>query len=100
MKSTRRAWGAVQSQAPGCYKPAHCSASEDFCRNGYQVLGWGWGWGWGWEQLASRQALWVVSHLQARSQDFTHYLLHTLHPIQFWHLPDQILTPLLSRHPS
>lgn len=64
------------------------------CRNGYQVLGWGW------EQLASGQALRVVSHLQARSQDSTHYLFHTLHPIQFWHLPDKMLTPLPSSHPS
>lgn len=64
------------------------------CRNGYQVLGCRW------EPLASGQALWVVSHLQARSQDNTHYLLSTLHPIRFWHLPDKILTPLPVRHPS
>lgn len=42
----------------------------------------------------------MVSHLQARSQDSTHYLLHTLRPIRFWHLPDKIFTLLTSKHPS
>lgn len=81
----RRAWGLFS------LRPLAVTSLHIVLQKWLSGAGVGMGVGMGVGAACFRAALWVVSHLQARSQDFTHYLLRTLHPIQFWHLPDQIL---------
>lgn len=89
----KKGLGAVQSQAPGCYKPAHCSAEM-------VIRCWGGdGGGGGSSLLQGRHCGWShTSRLGARTSHIICYTHCT--PFSFGTSQTRFLTPLLLRHPS